>query len=66
MAGKPKQDPKLTISVTVRVWPNEAKALAKLARRQRLSRSQVLRQALEAYARTALAFDEYRALYPVE
>jgi len=66
MAGKPKQEPKLTISVTVRVWPNEAIALAKLAKRQRLSRSQVFRQALEAYARSALSFDEYRALYPIE
>jgi predicted transcriptional regulator len=66
MAGKLKQEPKLTISVTVRVWPNEAKALAKLARMQRLSRSQVFRQALERYARSALSFEEYRALYPVE
>lgn len=64
MAGK--QDPKLEITVTIRVWPNEATALAKLARMQRLSRSQVLRRALEAYARTALRLDEYRALYPVE
>jgi predicted transcriptional regulator len=66
MAGKPTEEPRLTILVTVRLWPNEARVLAKLARRQRLSRSQVVRQALEAYARTALAFEEYRAVYPIE
>ena len=48
------------------MWANEKAALDKLARMQRLSRSQVMRQALEAYARSALAFDEYRALYPIE
>jgi hypothetical protein len=66
MAGKPTEEPRLTILVTVRLWPNEARVLAKLARRQRLSRSQVVRQAPEAYARTALAFEEYRAVYPIE
>ena len=64
MPPKPDDEPKLTVSVTLRAWPNEARALAKLARMQRLSRSQVLRQALEAYARSALTFDEYRSFYP--
>jgi hypothetical protein len=66
MPRKPVEEPKLTVSVTVRVWPNESKVLGKLSRMQRLSRSQVLRRALEAYARSALSFSEYRALYPVE
>jgi predicted transcriptional regulator len=66
MAAKPQDEPRLIVPVTIRVWPNEAKALGKLARMQRLSRSQVLRRALEAYARSALAFDEYRKLYPLE
>jgi predicted transcriptional regulator len=66
MAAKPQDEPRLIVPVTIRVWPNEAKALGKLARMQRLSRSQVLRRALEAYARTALAFDEYRKFYPLE
>lgn len=62
----PDEDPKLVVSVTVRMWPDEAKALAKLARLQRLSRSQVLRQALETYARSAMSFDEYRSYYPLD
>ena len=66
MAAKPQDEPRLIVPVTIRVWPNEARALAKLAKLQRLSRSQVLRRALEAYARTALAFEEYRKLYPLE
>jgi predicted transcriptional regulator len=66
MAGNPQDEPRVIIPVTIRVRPNEAKALAKLARMQRLSRSQVLRMALEAYARNALAFEEYRELYPLE
>lgn len=66
MAAKLQDEPRLIVPVTVRVWPNEAKALGKLARLQRLSRSQVLRRALEAYARSSLAFEEYRKLYPLE
>lgn len=48
-----------------RMLPRETRVLNKLARMQRLSRSEVLRRALECYTREALSFDEYRSYYPV-
>jgi hypothetical protein len=58
------QDPRLVRTVTIRMWPNEADALIRVSKLERLSRSQVLRRAFEAYAKSALSAAEYRSFYP--
>jgi len=43
----------------------EANALLFIARLRQVPESQVLRDALESYARGVLSFDEYRSFFPV-
>jgi len=45
---------------------NEANALEQIASSQQVRPAQVLRRALEQYTRSALPFDEYRELYPLD
>jgi hypothetical protein len=45
---------------------NEADALDHIAALQEVQPAQILRRALEHYARSALPFDEYRAFYPLD
>ena len=52
-------------TVSTLLSPLELVALNKLADMQEITRSDVLRRALESYSRSALTFDEYRELYPL-
>ena len=52
--------------VAVLLSASEVLAIEKLATMQEVTRSDVLRQALEALCRSALTHDEYRELYPIE
>lgn len=45
---------------------NESEALDELASLQQVPPDRILRRALEHYARSALAFDEYRVFYPLD
>jgi hypothetical protein len=53
-------------SFSLLLSPEERRVLDKLTKTQDISRTEAFRRALEAYARSALSFDEYRDLYPVE
>jgi hypothetical protein len=50
--------------ISVLVSPRELGAIDKLAELQGIRRPEVLRRALNAYARSALTFDEWRSFYP--
>ena len=53
-------------SLSLLLGPREMRALNKLSKMQEITHSEALRRALKSYARSALSFDEYRELYPVE
>ena len=53
-------------TVSTLLSPLELAAVNKLADMQEITRSDVLRQALESYSRDALTFEEYREFYPVK